>query len=211
MSYVTIFLASLIGSAHCAGMCGGIAGLCSGSNKNLFFYHTGRLVSYSLFGALAGYLGQILNSSFPLHTIFTLSSVLAICSLVLVGFFSLKTSALTRIRKTNGFSIGLYSAFLPCGWLYSFILIAFALGSPIQGAICMAVFWLGTVPFLTGSAFLIRESAKISPKLQKVIVLSTCIIAVLLHLSSFPDPSGKASHSPLCNLEQSTQLSETIN
>jgi hypothetical protein len=59
---VTAFLAGLLGSGHCFGMCGGIAGslgaLAGGSNRALALpalqFNLGRLLGYAVLGALAG-------------------------------------------------------------------------------------------------------------------------------------------------------------
>ena len=53
-------------------------------------------------------------------------------------------------------SYGLFTALLPCGWLYSFLLIAAVSSSPWQGSVIMFTFWLGTVPALIGSRHLIQ-------------------------------------------------------
>ncbi len=45
-------------------------------------------------------------------------------------------------------AIGLLTTLLPCGWLYAFALTAAGTGSPIYGAVVMAVFWVGTLPVL---------------------------------------------------------------
>jgi hypothetical protein len=39
---------------------------------------------------------------------------------------------------------------LPCGWLWAFVVAAAGTASPWTGAAVMAVFWLGTVPAMTG-------------------------------------------------------------
>src|SRR5258706_14881508 len=60
----SILAASLLGSAHCAGMCGGFVVFYSGqsgdSRRGLAHaaYNGGRLVSYATIGALAGGLGS---------------------------------------------------------------------------------------------------------------------------------------------------------
>ena len=59
---VTAFLAGLLGSGHCFGMCGGIAGslgaLSGASNRGVAWpalqFNLGRLLGYALLGALAG-------------------------------------------------------------------------------------------------------------------------------------------------------------
>jgi len=60
--WVTAFLAGLLGSGHCFGMCGGIAGslgaLSGASNRGVAWpalqFNLGRLLGYALLGALAG-------------------------------------------------------------------------------------------------------------------------------------------------------------
>jgi sulfite exporter TauE/SafE len=60
--WVTAFLAGLLGSGHCFGMCGGIAGslgaLSGGSNRSIALpalqFNFGRLLGYAVLGAIAG-------------------------------------------------------------------------------------------------------------------------------------------------------------
>lgn len=64
-----IVLASLLGSLHCAGMCGAFVSLACGfgsdgaksSARLLSGYHFGRLVGYVALGALAGTLGSVVD------------------------------------------------------------------------------------------------------------------------------------------------------
>ena len=65
----TVFLASLLGSLHCVGMCGPFALLASSNNNadtsrhvGTIAYSFGRLVSYSIVGAIFGSLGLALNA-----------------------------------------------------------------------------------------------------------------------------------------------------
>lgn len=65
-----VFLASLLGSLHCLGMCGGLVALwagragCQGSLAGArahLAYHLGRAASYALVGAVAGALGGLID------------------------------------------------------------------------------------------------------------------------------------------------------
>jgi sulfite exporter TauE/SafE len=65
---VTIFIASLVGSLHCAGMCGGLLALAMDprgepvSKARLqVMYHAGRGVAYMAIGSLAGFLGRSID------------------------------------------------------------------------------------------------------------------------------------------------------
>ncbi|TGO02931.1 membrane protein, partial [Candidatus Thiomargarita nelsonii] len=69
LTLLSAFLAGLLGSAHCIGMCGGIVGLLtmnlSDNVRQSFFrllpyllsYNLGRIGSYTLAGLCAGFLG----------------------------------------------------------------------------------------------------------------------------------------------------------
>jgi sulfite exporter TauE/SafE len=70
----TVLLSSLLGSAHCAGMCGGLALAASGPvgggaagdasrAARQLGYHGGRLVSYAAVGVLAGLAGQVVDDA----------------------------------------------------------------------------------------------------------------------------------------------------
>ena len=59
--YLALFLVGLLGGTHCVGMCGGIVGaLAMGSPARWSMhlaYNAGRIISYTLAGALVGTLG----------------------------------------------------------------------------------------------------------------------------------------------------------
>jgi sulfite exporter TauE/SafE len=66
----SVFLASLVGSTHCAGMCGGIAAFCAGAGESTgrrsmaatAAYHAARGASYAAVGAAAGAFGRLLDA-----------------------------------------------------------------------------------------------------------------------------------------------------
>ena len=62
-----VLLSSLLGSAHCAGMCGGFVMFYSGQAGSKAFahlmYNLGRLITYVLLGLIAGYAGSIINQA----------------------------------------------------------------------------------------------------------------------------------------------------
>src|SRR6266436_2118903 len=67
MSYWTAFLLGLVGSMHCAGMCGPLAlALPSRSKTQIGFllgrmaYNSGRILTYCLLGLIFGALGKTL-------------------------------------------------------------------------------------------------------------------------------------------------------
>lgn len=66
----SVLLASLVGSPHCAGMCGGIAAFCGGVGESggrssavaSAIYHAARAASYAAVGAAAGAFGSLLDA-----------------------------------------------------------------------------------------------------------------------------------------------------
>ncbi|MBX3448450.1 MAG: sulfite exporter TauE/SafE family protein [Planctomycetaceae bacterium] len=175
---ITITGASLMGSLHCAGMCGPFVLLATGghaSRANLLGYHLGRGLSYGLLGGLAGFLGAGLDAgALSLAGWQRAAGLLAGIGMLIagllaigqwMGWFNRFATVPVGVTKWLGpvykrlvglppllraFSIGSVAACLPCGWLYAFVLTAAGLGSPLAGAVTMLAFWVGTVPILTG-------------------------------------------------------------
>ncbi len=190
-----VLLASILGSAHCAGMCGGLALALGQCWKSSLFYHLGRLMGYSLAGALAGWLGRsALGSSLPpwvpvvvavsMGAILILLGVKAWVGraphLSIPGPFGRWIAQLISARTplASG-AAGFLSFLLPCGWLHSFVLAAVATQNPLKGGLALAVFWMGTVPALAGAQVAARALLKpLAGKTQR-------IAAVLLVASGF--------------------------
>jgi sulfite exporter TauE/SafE len=88
----TVFVASLAGSLHCAGMCGGFVAFYSASDPGQrgrrylahAFYSGGRLVSYLLLGALAGLLGAAVDLAGSLAGVQRVAAVAA--GILMVGW-----------------------------------------------------------------------------------------------------------------------------
>lgn len=101
----TVFVASLLGSLHCVGMCGPFALLASTDpNKRSAIlapsiaYSLGRLTTYSLIGLLFGALGMALNESVSFSGLQQTATYLAGGLMILVGLISFARIAGARIR-----------------------------------------------------------------------------------------------------------------
>lgn len=96
-SLAPIVMASLVGSLHCVGMCGGLVSLYATANSAHgaprwtphAAYHLSRLVSYSLLGALAGSFGSVVDRLGAPIGLGNLGLVLASVTLVFWGLPSL--------------------------------------------------------------------------------------------------------------------------
>ena len=91
VSLTGVFLLSLAGSVHCAGMCGGFVTLFGGRTASPFSahgaYHLGRLITYVALGCLAGSLGAGLDSSGALVGLQRGAALLTALLFVLWGAF----------------------------------------------------------------------------------------------------------------------------
>lgn len=174
--FLAAFSMGLFGSPHCLGMCGGIVtafGLSmqhvSDSKKNglILTYHVGRLISYSLLGLIASFVGvaifqSIMSNSAPR---IVLGAVLVLIGLAMLGlplFNELEKvgmrfwQSLAPIRKKvfpidsfgKALFAGLLWGFLPCGLVYGALMMAIAGNNIATGAALMFVFGLGTMPML---------------------------------------------------------------
>lgn len=161
------FLAGLLGSLHCVGMCGAFAATCARRPSGLPAWHLGRVGTYALLGALAGSLGKLLPG--PAWLPAGLASVLLIWfALALAGLVPEPRLAPPGLAsagqraahsRTPGAQLlfGVVNGFLPCGLVYSALTIPVALAEPLRGALAMAAFGAGTVPALSLAALGLRR------------------------------------------------------
>jgi sulfite exporter TauE/SafE len=83
--------------------------------------------------------------------------------------------------------IGLLTGFLPCGWLYAFVITAAGTGSAAWGAATMVAFWAGTVPILfaigIGIQHLVGPLRRHVPTLTACALVGIGIVAVVGRLN----------------------------
>lgn len=102
-----ILVASLLGSLHCAGMCGGLVaaysgGTASGQRLPHLAYHLARMIAYTSLGALAGGLGGALNLAGTAVGLGRLATVIAGSAMVLWGLGTLFRHRLQRASAASG-------------------------------------------------------------------------------------------------------------
>ena len=164
---LTALVMGLVGGPHCVAMCGAAcAGLGQAAGKRghvaLGSFQLGRIIGYSLLGALAAAsmqgLGWLTVQSAALRPVWSLFHVAAMALgllLLLRGrqpvWLDLAGRHIWARAKTLGTGhaaaplvLGVFWALLPCGLLYSALLVAAMAGGPVQGAAVMALFALGT-------------------------------------------------------------------
>jgi sulfite exporter TauE/SafE len=172
---LTALFMGLVGGPHCVAMCGAACagiGQAAGPRKNsaLLLFQGGRIIGYSVLGALAAAsmqgLGWLTVQSAALRPVWSLFHVAAfVLGLVLLWQARQPIWVEAAGRKiwatarsfAHGWGggaplvIGTLWALLPCGLLYSALLVAALAGSVGGGAMVMALFALGTsVTMLAG-------------------------------------------------------------
>jgi uncharacterized protein len=182
---LSALLVGLLGGVHCAGMCGGIVAAFSFRTDGIvppfrlhLGYNFGRVLSYTVFGAVAGSLGASLNllQIRPLQLVLYVVAqlVMILLGLYLAGWnrwvlvFERAGGVLWKhvqphfrkllpVRSLPGALLaGMVWGWLPCGLVYSVLVGALASGSAAGGAGLMLAFGLGTLPNLLGMGLFAR-------------------------------------------------------
>ena len=172
----TAFVTGLLGSAHFVGMCGGISGLFAmnvnvASLKTQFpkaiAYNAGRVLSYAILGTAVAVLGKTLVSGIPniaAPVRFASGALIILVGLqlafgwrILAPLESAGAKVWNRIAPAakalvpvesvaQAIGLGLIWGWLPCGLVYSVLLLAATTAEPTAGGLVMVAFGLGTMP-----------------------------------------------------------------
>ena len=208
-------LAGLLGSAHCLGMCAGISGLfavnaeIASLRAQLPFalaYNLGRGCSYAFLGIVVATFGSVIVKTSPgvAGAVRLLSGAIIILVGLKVAFDIRILNIVERMGTTlwsriapaakrlvpvtslpRALGLGLVWGWLPCGLVYSVLLIAATSAQPVQGAFVMGIFGLGTLPamLLTGlgaaktSAFMRQRGTRLGMGLL-IVALGVLTIAM---------------------------------
>jgi len=205
-------LLGLMGSFHCAGMCGPIAialplhGNTAG--QKIFggaLYNLGRSATYGIMGAIFGLLGQGISMLGFQQKISVIMGALMIVAVLFPKLFKNQhklnknwNASVGKLKKAIGklfsirtysslFFIGMLNGLLPCGLVYMAIAGAIGTGNAVQGALYMILFGLGTIPMLlfislAGNAMSLTLRKRIN-KLIPVLVIVVGIFFILRGLS----------------------------
>lgn len=200
--WTALFL-GLVGSLHCAVMCGPLTlavvrldGSRTSLSKTRLVYHAGRLTIYTIIGAIFGALGQ----TFALAGLQRWLSIIAGLAILICLFSSsraslklpvaklvikLKTAFATLLsRRTLAaqFALGSLNGLLPCGLVYIAAAGAATTLSPAMGALHMLVFGIGTLPMLLGLSGMAGRVSHITRRTPKLVGICVAVVAILLVL-----------------------------
>lgn len=209
---ISALVLGLMGSFHCAGMCGPIAiALPLHGNtvpQKIFgsaLYNIGRTITYGVMGAIFGMLGQGVEMIGFQQKISVIMGALMIVSILFPALFKNQYSMdkswfsfVGKLKKSIGqmfsirsfsslFIIGLLNGLLPCGLVYMAIAGAIGTGEIVLGSLYMILFGLGTIPMmlsisLAGNVLSIAVRNRIN-KLIPVLVVVVGIFFILRGLS----------------------------
>jgi sulfite exporter TauE/SafE len=226
-----VLVASLLGSPHCAAMCGPLVLLFAPGAKASVAMHAARLLGYAFLGAAAGGLGVALDGGGALlglqrTALFAAAAALVVfglVTLVRVHGFRVPAPALPRAVRDlfvrgqrvaagwspvrRGAAAGLLTALLPCGWLYAFVIAAAGTASPLAGSAVMAAFWAGTLPLLAGvgagARRLLGPIGRRSPALASLILIGAglFVLCARLDVPGLRAPRADTSVDAIRNLD----------
>ena len=236
--YFSALSIGLLGSAHCIGMCGGITSALSLSVSErskpiiiglVLCYHIGRLSSYATAGFLLGSLDWFLCSS---PFIQLLLRIIAAVMLISMGLYlSGIWRGLTRLEAIgsilwlriqpvankllpvrnirSAFALGCLWGWLPCGLVYSTLIWSASVGDPINSAILMVLFGLGTIPSVLLTGLLSKQlNELIQARITRNIA---AIMMIIFGLWTLPGPHQKIIMRALSNDYQVYTLRADLN
>lgn len=186
-------------------MCGPIAFMLPVDRTNnfkklgqIFLYHFGRVLAYSIIGLVFGLVGKSLNLFGFQQQLSILIGVLMIAvifiptkifnrynfSLPVFKIISRVKSALGKELKKKTpdtfLTIGFLNGFLPCGLVYMAVFGAIASGNALQGSLYMAMFGLGTIPLMTSAIYLGNFlNGQVRQRIRRAIPVFVVIIGCL--------------------------------
>ena len=176
----SLFLLGLASGVHCVAMCGGFAAAFAGRRvipirkigdshafTRLVLFNAGRITSYAAAGAIAGALGGVVTSLAGAQEVLFVAGNLLLIAIglhlagatqLLAPLEALGAPLWQRLqpfaaRAMNGgaYVAGLFWGWLPCGLVYAALAAAAFAGSAAGGAVAMAAYGLGTLPWLIGA------------------------------------------------------------
>lgn len=220
-SLLTAFLVGLLGGVHCAGMCGGLVSALSMQLpqkrqwRQALVLNTGRIMSYTLLGVLVGWIGSwglLLHGLLPVEI-----ALYLLANLLLIGiglYLSGLSHVLTRLEALGrhlwrrvqplmrhllpahtwprALGLGGLWGLMPCGMVYSILLLALLAGSAGQGGSLMLAFGLGTLPNLLLAGLMLARLRAVTH--QKVVRLLAGILVLSFGLVGIGRAAWLASH-----------------
>lgn len=225
-SYTTAVLLGIFSTVHCIAMCGSVIGaltlsLPSEIRENqakmfpyVFNYNLGRLLSYSIAGAIVGLLSSPL-AAVNGHLVLRYLSVIVMIGmgLYLAGWFPRFAymermgapiwrwlqpigQKLLPVRKfSQAFFLGAVWGWLPCGLVYAALAVAATTGDPVKAALVMFIFGVGTLPAVMGAGLFAGFLSAMARAKHLRPVAGVLIIVMALATALWPIDHSQMHHS----------------
>lgn len=222
------FVTGLLGSAHCFGMCAGLSGLFAVNASVISLrsqlpmaitYNLGRILSYAFLGILVATVGQAVVTTIPnIAAPVRFASGLLIIIVGLQVAFGWRFLApleqagakiwnriapaaksllpVTSVPKALG--LGLLWGWLPCGLVYSVLLLAATTANAVNGGLVMIAFGIGTMPamIMTGiSAFKLSQFMSRKRLGAGLLIVLIGVATIAMPVMKFAGSADKGTHS----------------
>ena len=217
----------LLGSAHCLGMCGGISGLfaVNASIRSIrqqiplaIAYNAGRITTYAILGIVVAMLGRGAVSSIP-----DLAAPVRLASGVLIILVGLQVAFGWRLLSfvenvgarlwrrvapaakglvpvenlLQALGLGLIWGLLPCGLVYSVLLLAATTTESSSGALVMIAFGLGTMPAMVATGVSASKLAQFMNHRRMgagLLIILMGIATIAMPIMKLSESSGSMHH-----------------
>jgi len=215
----------IIGSLH-----NGVAVVAGGNKQQIWYslaFNGGRLLSYAVAGMIAATLGISLIALIGMQRSHAMMQMVAGTFMLLLGLsiggwwsglnriesfgfrFWRRLQPLTRhfipVRsKIQALLLGTLWGWLPCGLVYSALVLVLASGDALQGGLTMLTFGLGTLPMMV---LLGLSASKINQWRANPIIRSVIgSVIILFGIVTFVGLLGPSSHSGMPHTEQTSAV-----
>lgn len=208
MEFFPGFLVGILGSAHCAGMCGPLALALpvSQSGRGRFLlgrllYNVGRIVTYAGLGVFAGLVGRGMFLSGTQQVVSVVLGVFLLVAAIVpvvgknvlpLGGVLARLSAPvqralgTLLQRSSLFALfvlGLFNGLLPCGLVYVALAAALTTGDLVSAILFMVGFGAGTVPMMFVIAVLGKQlQGGMRKTLARLMPVFAALVALLIIL-----------------------------
>ena len=205
--YTLAFIAGVLGSGHCLGMCGALVSgyfMNVGKNKSYlpyFAYQFARILVYIVIGLLAASLSAVLVSGGMVGKVqsilqMTIGAIVIILALGILGLVpwqgSMKLLPMNWLRKgyasarTRGplygaIIAGFLNGLMPCPLTFAMYVEATSASSVMEGGLLMLAFGAGTLPTMLFISF---AFAKMGASLRGFMLKSAAIIMIFMGLNT---------------------------
>jgi uncharacterized protein len=189
-------------------------------------FNGGRILSYSVAGAVAGALGSgagalLMNDAMPLRlALFLVANIIMLLTGLYIagwtaGFAPLERAGQHLWRNLSPLTkkllpveslpqaalLGGLWGWIPCGLVYAMLVAALASGNALNGAVTMIAFGLGTLPAMTVAGMLSAQmKSRLHDKRLRIAAGLVVIVMALLGLNRLPALVGLSEYSSLTAL-----------